>query len=201
MTRIVKPAEERKNEIMNAAEALFARDGFAHVPVARILEVVGIAKGTFYHHFESKEELLHAILERKLEGIASRARMAAGASLPAVRKLQAVLSVLFAPGGPGGVELDASDEKHALMHVKLTSMFFALVEPILAGVTEEGVRNGEFRTGEPADVTQILLRGISGYMSVHYGEMKDPVKARHNLKQVGLVLTRVLGLDDRALGF
>ena len=61
--RTVKNAEERKNEILDAAEVLFARKGFEETSTGDILEMVGIARGTLYYHFRSKEEILDSDIE------------------------------------------------------------------------------------------------------------------------------------------
>lgn len=196
MARIVKQADERKSEIMDAAERLFIRDGYEQVPVSLILQEVRIAKGTFYHHFASKEELLRVILERRLGEIGKRAREVAALRMDALPKLRAVLSIMFPSGGDNGMALDAVDDRHALMQLKLTRMFYELMEPVLQDVTEQGIREGVFRTGDPAGVTQILLRGITSYTSMHYREMIDPMEAGSKFRVIGLVLHRVLGLQD-----
>ena len=53
--RIVKEHEERKNEILDTAEILFEEKGYDKCSVNDILNRIGIAKGTFYHYFKSKE--------------------------------------------------------------------------------------------------------------------------------------------------
>ena len=62
--RIVKEAEERKNEILDEAAALFAKKGYDGTSIGDILEKVGVARGTLYYHFRSKEEILDALVER-----------------------------------------------------------------------------------------------------------------------------------------
>ena len=63
MARGVKEAERRRNEILDAAQHLFYSKGYDEPSIQEIIDAVGIAKGTFYHHFESKQELLdHLIL-------------------------------------------------------------------------------------------------------------------------------------------
>jgi AcrR family transcriptional regulator len=48
--------------IIQAATGLFYRQGIEATPIQAIINNVGIAKGTFYHHFASKEDLLTAVL-------------------------------------------------------------------------------------------------------------------------------------------
>lgn len=65
--RVVKEATVRRNEILDAAEQLFVTKGFDGTSTNDILERVGIACGTLYYHFKSKEEILDAMIERMTE--------------------------------------------------------------------------------------------------------------------------------------
>ena len=56
--RTVKNAEERRNEILDAAAELFKQKGFDGTSTGDILEKVGIARGTLYYHFKSKEDIM-----------------------------------------------------------------------------------------------------------------------------------------------
>lgn len=53
--------------ILDAAEKLFETNGFAGTPVEAIIEASGTSKGAFFHHFESKRALSHALVERYVE--------------------------------------------------------------------------------------------------------------------------------------
>jgi AcrR family transcriptional regulator len=59
-----KAPEVRRDELMNAAERLFLERGVAATSVDHIVSATGIAKGTFYLYFTSKESLLAAVQER-----------------------------------------------------------------------------------------------------------------------------------------
>ncbi len=50
-----KESEERRNEILDAVDELFGQKGFDGTSTNGILEKVGIARGTLYYHFKSKE--------------------------------------------------------------------------------------------------------------------------------------------------
>ena len=77
MARIVKEADERRNEILDAAETLFTEKGYSKTTIIDILNQVGIAKGTFYYYFKSKEEVMDAIIERFIEQDVQKARLIA----------------------------------------------------------------------------------------------------------------------------
>ncbi len=67
MVRIVKSADARQTEILDTAQMLFYTKGYDKTAVRDIIDEIGIAKGTFYHHFNSKEELLDALIVRLLD--------------------------------------------------------------------------------------------------------------------------------------
>ncbi|MTC58514.1 TetR family transcriptional regulator [Providencia rustigianii] len=62
-----KPAEERLNELMNAAEQLFLSKGFVATTVSDIVAAADVAKGTFYHYFQSKNEIMDALRTRYMD--------------------------------------------------------------------------------------------------------------------------------------
>ncbi|KAF0802362.1 putative transcriptional regulator [Alcanivorax xiamenensis] len=62
--RQVKPAEVRLDELVSAAQALFLDKGVDATTVGDIVERAGVAKGTFYHYFNAKTDLLPALRER-----------------------------------------------------------------------------------------------------------------------------------------
>lgn len=55
--------EEKRRTIMNAALELFAKEGFHSSTISKIAEKANISKGLIYNYFDSKEELLNAILD------------------------------------------------------------------------------------------------------------------------------------------
>lgn len=54
-------------QIIDAANRLFYVKGFEHTSFAAIAETVGISRGNFYHHFKSKDEILVAVIEARLQ--------------------------------------------------------------------------------------------------------------------------------------
>jgi AcrR family transcriptional regulator len=58
--------EERREQILQAALRAFSRGGYHGTHVAAILEEAGIARGTFYLHFESKHAVFDALVDRTL---------------------------------------------------------------------------------------------------------------------------------------
>lgn len=60
----VKPAEQRRDDLLNAADRLFRDQGFAATSVDQITVAAGVAKGTYYLYFTSKDDIRAALAER-----------------------------------------------------------------------------------------------------------------------------------------
>ncbi|EGO64125.1 TetR/AcrR family transcriptional regulator [Acetonema longum] len=64
MARVTKDPQERTNELIDAAEELFLTNGYDKTSVSDIVKKIGVAQGTFYYYFQTKEEILDAIAVR-----------------------------------------------------------------------------------------------------------------------------------------
>ncbi len=74
MGRREEKREATRQEILAAAGELFKSKGYETTSVDDIVEAANVAKGTFYYHFEKKDDLLMALQALKLEESAKRAR-------------------------------------------------------------------------------------------------------------------------------
>lgn len=61
--------QKRRAEILSAASALFAEQGYHKASIAGIIERANIARGTFYLYFSSKHAILEAILDAAVDGL------------------------------------------------------------------------------------------------------------------------------------
>lgn len=79
-------ARETREEIVAAADDLFYRQGFDHTSFADIAGAVKLSRGNFYYHFRTKDEILDAVIDRRLEETREMlAGWAADSASPAAR--------------------------------------------------------------------------------------------------------------------
>jgi AcrR family transcriptional regulator len=71
-----KPAVERREELMNAAQRLFLKYGVGPTTIEQITSGAAVAKGTFYLYFSSKEDVLAALRGRFGQDLAARIKTA-----------------------------------------------------------------------------------------------------------------------------
>src|SRR4051794_41860039 len=62
------PPTTGRERLVAAAVELFYRHGFGAIGVDRVIEAAGVTKTTFYKHFESKDDLMVAAVQRRDEG-------------------------------------------------------------------------------------------------------------------------------------
>jgi AcrR family transcriptional regulator len=164
MARTVKDPDVRRSEILDVARRLFYRKGYEQTSVQDIITEIGIAKGTFYHYFCSKQDLLDAMIERMIEQtLQSLEPLVADDQLSALAKFERFFSDL----ADWKVENKAffldlmntwyKDENAILRHkVKTTSIEKTM--PLLVQIIEQGVAEGVFTADNPADMAEIVLQ-------------------------------------------
>lgn len=157
--RISKHPEERRNEILDTAEMLFVTKGYTKTTVNDILEAIGIAKGTFYYYFQSKEEVMDAIVLRFTAFGVEAAK--AVASDPKLNAHEKMFRIIMAQHPDPGRKEQMIDQLHqvsnAEMHQKSLVETILQLTPVLTEVIEQGVAEGSFRTPYPREVVEFLL--------------------------------------------
>lgn len=157
--RIVKKHDERRGEILDAAEKLFHTVGYEGCSVNDILKEVGIAKGTFYHYFKSKEEAMDAVIERNVEIIMEKVRKVTEKEVdnPLEKLMGAFQAMRMEEMEEEGMLEDLHRPDNALLHQKSLSKIVDAMAPILQEIIEEGIEKGAWNCQYPLQYMQIYL--------------------------------------------
>jgi AcrR family transcriptional regulator len=157
--RVVKKAEERRNEILDAADELFGQKGFDGTSTNDILEKVGIARGTLYYHFKLKEDIMDALIERYNDRLLGAAQeIAADKSIPINERIIRVVMAMNISGGSGKEIMEHIHKpQNALMHQKIQKVIINGVTPILTGIIREGIEQGLFSTPYPHECMEMIV--------------------------------------------
>ena len=169
--RIVKDAAERKNEILDVAEELFTQKGFDDTSTNDIINVIGIARGTLYHHFKSKEEILDAVIERMEGQLLATARMiATDRSIPILQRLTQTIMALNVDTTLGNeVIKQVHRPQNALLHQKMQKRIIAEIVPIVGNLIFEGATLGIFNTKHPIEAAEMIMI----YSNIAFDEMME----------------------------
>lgn len=157
--RVSKKAEERRNEILDAADELFGQKGFDGTSTNNILTKVGIARGTLYHHFKSKEDIMDALIERHAVHLLGAAQeIAADKSIPVNERIIRVVMSLNISGENGKEIMEHIHKpQNALMHQKIQKVIINGVPPVLTGIIREGIDQGLFSTPYPYECMEMIV--------------------------------------------
>ena len=90
----------RKKQILDTAEKLFCLNGYEATSVQDILDMLHLSKGSFYHHYESKESLLSCICENRAAASADEEKQK-GAMLSGIDGVNRILSAMIPFNGEG----------------------------------------------------------------------------------------------------
>ena len=194
--RTVKEPEERKKEILDAAEKLFAERGYEAATVNDILNAVKIAKGTFYYYFKSKEDVLDALIEKRISEGAAKAGEIAASSLPPVQKL---LAIMTAQKPQNQIQEDFNavlhEKDNAKMHQKSITQYVLRLSPCLGKVVSEGIEAGIFSTPFPNESAEILLSAALVLFDDDYFQWtKEEIAAK--TKAFIIAMERVIGAES-----
>jgi len=163
MTRVIKKADERRTEILDAAQRLIMSRGYDATTVNDLITVVGISKGAFYHHFSSKDEVLHALVWRAAEqGLAAVSPLFEREDLTPLEKLKA----FFKDGQQYKKENSTAlrsiikvlfREENLRLRLQSAEQMTEIIVPHLGRVLEEGAKRGEFDIEDPEETARLVL--------------------------------------------
>lgn len=156
---MIKDGKERRKELLNIAGNLFISKGFDNTSITDILNEAGIARGTLYYYFKSKEEIMDAIIEEYTE------KIVIDANSIAKRKDIGVLEKFFLIIGSMNMKREGKEDiieyihrpQNALMNEKINRIIVDKITPILSKVVLQGVKEGIFSTKYSYEAVEIIL--------------------------------------------
>jgi AcrR family transcriptional regulator len=161
--RSSQPVDTR-GEIIEKAQALFGTKGYDATSVQTIIDTVGISKGTFYHHFASKEDLLDAVIVQMThEALEAVEPTVADTSLDAVAKTNRFMATMrqwrlaHIPMVRETLKILLRDE-NAIIRQKMHQRILDLTRPLLARIITQGVEEGVFHTSDPDETATLVLQ-------------------------------------------
>lgn len=199
--RIVKDAEERKEEILDVAERLFGAKGFDNTSTNDILEEVGIARGTLYYHFKSKEEILDGVIERMTKRLTAEAgKIVRNRELPLLERLTRAVMSLNVESSIGCEVMEQMHRpQNALMHQKMQKMLLTGINPIFTELVKEGVQQGICQTDYPEEVVEMtMLYANTAFDDINMDDLSQEEKEK---KMAGFIYNteRLMGMKEGSL--
>ena len=161
--RILKEHSVRKNELLDISQRLIGERGYEGTPISAILEAAGVAKGTFYHYFKSKEDLLDCLVERITHRILDE--ICAQVHQPGRSALERLNALFVASARWKTAHWESlwaliqpifRDENLALRW-KMNRRTRELMMPLFADIVRQGMAEGVFDTEYPEEAADLIL--------------------------------------------
>ena len=198
--RVVKEAEERKNEILDAAERLFGEKGFDSTSTTDILNEIGIARGTLYYHFQSKEEILDAMIERTVKRLAEKAeKIISEKDTPVLLRLTKMMLALRVDDKNFSHELlkQAHRPQNALMHQKMQTCILSEINPLITDLIQESIVQGICKTDYPEEVAEMTFL----YANIVFDDLMEYSAEEKQRKIAAFIynLERLLNMEQNSM--
>ncbi|MCH7322140.1 TetR/AcrR family transcriptional regulator [Solibacillus sp. MA9] len=195
-----KEAKERRHEILDVADELFSQKGFDGTSTNDILEKVGIARGTLYYHFKSKEDIMDALIERYSDRLLSAAqKIGADKSITLNERIIGVVMALNLSGGSSKEIMEHIHKpQNALMHQKIQKVIINGVPPILTEIICEGIEQGVFNTPFPYECMEMVVVYMNTVFDDDMVEMTNEERGKR-MQAFIFNIERILGTESGSL--
>lgn len=166
-----KPVNDKRQRILDAAISVFAKRGFYNARVSDIAREAGVADGTIYLYFKSKDDLLISLFEDKMEVIIGRFRATLAdddrASVRLRRFIQLHLEMVAAEPTLAEV-LTVELRQSAKFMREYKAPKFGEYLGLLGEIIELGRQTREFRTDLDPAIAKRVLFGALDEVSLHW---------------------------------
>lgn len=190
-----KCPEETREQILDVSARLFIEKGYEKTSIQDIINELQMSKGAVYHHFKSKEEILHGVLDRKFLRVSSEINriILSKKDLTALEKLRMVFMYSI------------NDNESRLMDISIKSKckdpYFILgnieemmnrVVPIIRDIVEMGQIDGSLKSEYPQEVAEVIIMLANIWLSpiIFQRTPEDIVKKikflKHMLENMGV---------------
>lgn len=183
-------AQVYRDAILEAAQKVFGESGFEAAKMADIAKAAGLAAGTLYNYFESKEHIFQSLVEYRFFGLGAQVEAFPVDELDARDALHGIVRIIF----------KHMDEHHEMLSIFLkmgihSELSFRrlcgdrIVErrkkmlKVLEKLMKRGMKEGVIRDDVPApDLVALLTGSMNGFLDAWLGgETKGPLAGRADL--------------------
>ncbi len=200
--RVIKHPDVRKLEITRAAEILFRKKGYAATSVESIIQKAGIAKGTFYYYFKTKQDILKNLVEQIATNMETYfISVIEDNHLSAIQKLK---KLLRSPEkkekiNPSVMKIIHRPENRELQE-ELNIIAIKVIAPLLAKVFQQGKKEGVFNNTVSVESMQLILAGSQFVLDSGLFHWSSEQRKKF-LKELQRMTEQIAGAKPNTLSF
>jgi AcrR family transcriptional regulator len=197
--RVTKDADTRREEILKSSLELFREEGFEKITVESIAKKAGIAKGSFYNYFKSKEDAYEAVVSCVASQTLTLIKEILDSSGSPKERLLRYIDWTFELAEKQEKSLSrvlSPDTNKVQQKIYLAALDEATSQmiPIFTKLFEEGIAKGDFDLPDASYTAAFLLGAFRGVHSQFYKNQEtDMETSRNHLMEL---LSRLLGMNE-----
>lgn len=201
MARPPQDPQIRITEILDTAEPLFYAKGYHETAISDIAKKMGVAQGTIYYYFASKDQLLEALINRQLFDITSQIKIRVHSQKTSpLDKFQMVLQdLLQSLYREEDLMFEFLFNDHTIHFLdKLARQGKKLINLLLLEIIEEGNQQHYFNILHPQAVLNIVMALLDSLFEAIYD--KSPKELlHHQLKLTEEIIETLLGVKKGSI--
>lgn len=184
--------DERQKQIINVSRQLFTLYGVEKTSVADIIKELGIAKGTFYWYFESKEQLLHMVVADVInESYDLAEKICHLPKLSFAQKVARILEYLYINNNVGKDLEQCIQKEYAAFSDQIWQENIRQLTPIVKELVNQAIHEGLTNTACSDEVAAFIIYGFRSILFDNINENNEKV-----FEQVDRVIEFIFhGLD------
>lgn len=199
MTRTRLSPELRRAELVAAAARLFAERGVDDTAVSDVVAAAGVAQGTFYLYFESKTDVVNAVVVAVSEQIvAGVLQIADDPDATALDKILRMRDEMLSAAGPDRAVIEFFHRPgNESFHDRVSRDAVRRVVPAFERVIEQGRDEGVFNISHPDDAARFIaaLTDVTDPFDV----FAEPERLEHHTEALTEFALRGLGVGEATL--
>lgn len=187
------------NEILDVAEPLFYAKGYHETAISDIVKKMGVAQGTFYYYFKSKEEILEGLIDRYFSRFLSESQaIACSTVFSSPQKIEHVIQAMFNM-------IQNKDEGLLfayLFHDKTLHFIdrFArqgkkLLIPLLLKIVEAGKKENVFHISHPLVVVNLIIAILDSLIEAVYEKTSEDL-LEYQFRLAEMLIQNALGMKE-----
>lgn len=156
------PVSDKYNRILDAFQKLLENQNIQKISVSDIAQAAGIAKGSIYYYFPSKDAIVEALVERSYAAsIETAKQLAKQTNIPPFTRMALIFQACRNSSSEflkqNKAATNSSLQEQTLLHHKYLRYIIMELKPVLTEIIRQGIEGGEISFEHPDSLAEIVL--------------------------------------------
>lgn len=187
----------KRDKILDALQLLLEKKEMKSISISEIAQTAGIGKGSIYYYFESKNDILEALIRRSYQETMETAhRLAENPSINPLTKMAMIFQACRTASNGFTRTSQLSDSSDIVvtsyLHQKYASYLISELKPVLSEIIQQGIDQGITQFDDAESLAEIVLI----VLTVKFGNLLSPT----SLEQTERTIQALIKLLEKGTG-